>query len=1089
MQTHKKSLLHKLLILIITLMISMFVIPTFVSTLSTTVHAEGYDFDEGDPAAKGSASLLGGPTWARSGVEFYLVDEYGKYVGLKPVMYTTLYDGFVDRNGNQLSPANIRVSSRMFSLSYDRLYTGAIDKWGPPWGEGGNLRGVEIREWLTTTEGEHTRAANLIAGTWGTEWAKKYENKEVFLVFEAVGWNNIYCNGVNTGECIAGPAKFWAFYYSYLQAQGLSGPKGDSKINLYTHDIYQHCMILTGAPETEKMGLKPTPTRSGKQESDFLMHYMNGWGMGVVWCEPNAINTYSEEEGSPGKAEDPIKDPTKAGTKNIVKGYYTENETTGEKTSNGVFIQRGTSKLINIMDEPEYQVVQWDMSMKDPTVPNPTDWHPPIFMAEYANGTEPTTVDMPPHAKTLYVLLKKVEAEEEESDDSWIIEESEITKSVETGDKIKDKTITVTLPNLQSCDGHTKTTTVDASCSDVGCTTPDCPGDHTKSSSYTVHCDSWTLSDKKFSLITKNTNEDDKTTSRHVLAKDSNFEVKHEKNPSSDDRSGTTESTKDTKGYNYKFVLHRFNKDKLALLNYEPSPKDIGKIQTLGSQYSIQKLDAKPRKTRKTEEYVEKLKLILDIDFAKSSDKSTAAKGDEGCYNAKDITSSNNTIEYTGDVTIKTYSGMTKEPDGFINTSDMMTIGNATTSGRMIQSGGSVTFQPFISMTYDTLDTRKQEVYVLSEWKRQVIPNDYAEISWTKVNENLRITSNQWSTHADSLRLSGEIHGTARTNCMLPGGAVYSLDMKDNSGNPKSQKIVLTTYQTIVEGKARQYSNLASDSSLMTDATAQDEHQAFVDGAAGMLDGTLVEMWVNKDPKASAAWASGGIKVGPAADISALNNGSTIASSDPKYYLTPDSDNYENASRSDIDVKVTDRADIYYRIWSDTYGNIRYAKGNSLGEVTGVSITGGTPVLSKGQDASALSGELRNIDNRTKAVTKYVEAIERNTGNDTTAPWAGDGAWYNEAWYGIIVVVQTSEIECAFYAPDMRTTIMDPKLVPKINKKNEPMKAFLFQYKTALPLKAPLSTFKGKAIYMNNADMLFNSQKFYILSQTVQDLS
>lgn len=40
----------------------------------------GYDFDEGDPTAKGSKELIGGPTWAHTGTVFYLVDEHGESI-------------------------------------------------------------------------------------------------------------------------------------------------------------------------------------------------------------------------------------------------------------------------------------------------------------------------------------------------------------------------------------------------------------------------------------------------------------------------------------------------------------------------------------------------------------------------------------------------------------------------------------------------------------------------------------------------------------------------------------------------------------------------------------------------------------------------------------------------------------------------------------------------------------------------------------------------------------------------------------------------------------------------------------------------
>lgn len=70
MHRYIKHLIKYFVLLVISIML--------VSTFTTPIYAEGYDFDEGDPAAKGSASILGGPSWSRSGVVFYLVDEFGK---------------------------------------------------------------------------------------------------------------------------------------------------------------------------------------------------------------------------------------------------------------------------------------------------------------------------------------------------------------------------------------------------------------------------------------------------------------------------------------------------------------------------------------------------------------------------------------------------------------------------------------------------------------------------------------------------------------------------------------------------------------------------------------------------------------------------------------------------------------------------------------------------------------------------------------------------------------------------------------------------------------------------------------------------
>lgn len=373
----------------------------FLLLPSTEVQA-GYDFVEGDPTAKGSTEIKGGPQWDRSGVIFYLVDEYGHSVGPKPVCYTTSYEGFVDRNGRKIDDSNIRIMSRLLLVKPSKIGVGAVDKWGPPWDAAGNLRGIEIREWLlSTSDGGHTRAAWLIAEEFGQEYAEKWENKELYLVFESIGWNNVYCLGRNMGLMIAGTNHVWGGYQWYLEQNGKTSPTGDSQVNKYTNNIYQHAFILTGQPETTKMGFTAAVSTGGLVTNDVSRHYMNGLGVGVVWNEVQAINTYSPSQGSPGKAEDPH--PDKIGQCTIIKGYYTENLDTGVKTSDGVYVQKETTNKIMISDEPEYKVVSWSTSPVESN-PNPVNWAPP---SPTQSGTHAQSVELKTPEKVLYVLLFK----------------------------------------------------------------------------------------------------------------------------------------------------------------------------------------------------------------------------------------------------------------------------------------------------------------------------------------------------------------------------------------------------------------------------------------------------------------------------------------------------------------------------------------------------------------------------------------------------------------------------------------------------------------------------------------------------------
>lgn len=84
---------------------------------------------------------------------------------------------------------------------------------------------------------------------------------------------------------------------------------------------------------------------------------------------------------------------------------------------------------------------------------------------------------------------------------------------------------------------------------------------------------------------------------------------------------------------------------------------------------------------------------------------------------------------------------------------------------------------------------------------------------------------------------------------------------------------------------------------------------------------------------------------------------------------------------------------------------------------------------------------------------------------------------------------QSSVIEVGFGVNYERATILDPKLIPQMSSKHDDYDAFISQYKTDLNPSAAIGSFKGYSIYMQDADLLYNSQKFWIPNMTVQDLS
>lgn len=429
--------------------------------------------------------------------------------------------------------------------------------------------------------------------------------------------------------------------------------------------------------------------------------------------------------------------------------------------------------------------------------------------------------------------------------------------------------------------------------------------------------------------------------------------------------------------------------------------------------------------------------------------------------------------------------------------------GFGVASGTMVQQPTKqFRFYPFIQMQYDTLSSngsksQNQKINITGIWQRGMQVNDYAEVAWnsnTKEN-NLHVTSNQWSTHAKALELAKSLGSTLK-NVILPGGAIYSLDTKGSN-----QTVQVATYQTILidEGLAQaEYTSKVSDD--LKHNTAINEHKDFVGQVKSNLESLNLEQYVSTKATDKNAWQNGK-KVYNGSDISYLKNGSSTASEDDKYYLKNDKYGLSGlANEADLDVKELSTSYSYYTFYSTVEGDIYMVKAENVAQ--GQYPTGkGTKILSKKEDASKLSSSgdeniAKKINTRTLVVDKLVKSVERNTGNDKSASWASsDGHWYNEAFNGVTVVVQKTQLSVGLKNPTVRTTILDPRLIPQQSSKGTIFtKAFLSQYKTSnTPMGTGkpnvIGTFKGRDITLANLDLLFYSNKFYIPDATVQDLS
>lgn len=460
-------------------------------------------------------------------------------------------------------------------------------------------------------------------------------------------------------------------------------------------------------------------------------------------------------------------------------------------------------------------------------------------------------------------------------------------------------------------------------------------------------------------------------------------------------------------------------------------------------------------------------------------------------------------VKYDGVVAVKTYRGVRDGKaigdkfDGDVKTGMGMTIAGLNGNngvGRMITNDDYISFYPYVRMTYqDTAGGAEKDAYVTSQWVSQMRANDFVEVNYGKANEsNLSIKSDQWSLHARAISGGQPWNGE---NQVLPGGAIYDVTADKTA-------VGVVTWQTVMIGNERDRLAVEVSDNHFSLASAEAEHQLFVDEAKATLEGLEVYQWVNADPNVPYAWANNGraVKVEPGVSLSPLGL-RTKAAMDTKYQLNGDSES--NRTLSVTGVSTNDK--VYYKVFSDTSGNVYLAR--SVGNVEAISLVNGlnlnvagvsvTKVADKTTKASSLesilTGDAKAVDVRTKLITNFVTALERNAGNDTSASWASDGKWYNEAFDGVYVVRQQTNYRVGF--DGVRTLALDPSLTPVRDSRADLFKkAFVTQYRAepssstaAVGGPGYLGTFKGTEVRLQNMGNMFTSKKFYIPNALVTD--
>ena len=442
----------------------------------------------------------------------------------------------------------------------------------------------------------------------------------------------------------------------------------------------------------------------------------------------------------------------------------------------------------------------------------------------------------------------------------------------------------------------------------------------------------------------------------------------------------------------------------------------------------------------------------------------------------------------------------------------------------------------------------RYETYVLSEWESSILPSDAVEVGWKNNNEgeSLMLTSQQWSLHQKAVNGGQAWNGA---NQVLPGGAIYQLSTPSNN----LTTVDLVTYQTVVDQKTRQYLSSTLSGDEYTEAKVAKDHTDFVNDVKETIDNLRIVQWVNKDFNDSTAWPLDWAENPGDGSICVRGGGESlnelglpgVTSSETKYYMhkaaelldyqsaelkdiTKDimSGSQETASEGDLDIISLSNTTTVFKVFTDTAGNVYMASVSSTdindpeGTVTSLVAqlkdvnadtvqmgqTGGAKIevladrtVAGGSINSVLSGDAKQIDDRTKFITNIVSSLTRNRGTDKTAAWAtNDGNWYNEAFDGIYLVRQATKLQVGLLYSNIRTSALDPALCPaNVGTSDLYSNAFLSQFclndKSDATIAADkderyIGTFKDTDIVLPDMEGMYQSRKFYIPNANVQDL-
>ena len=1054
----------------LTKLISFILAMILIITFPISAFADGSGNGTGDDSTGGSRYVSGGASYQKAAYLIYIVNGSGGII--TPVVEAAI-DGCKEPplDGNydyELSKFGNKAPTKFVTISGVPT----------PFTSGGDGNGADLKNKLLTKEGEYYFAAKLIETYFGASTVESFlnSNEDQYLIFEGVYWLTMN-NGSHSGETLVATASGWA---KAQEAYGC-GEYGSSTFSKYTNNIFANCMKF----EFSQLGLNPC--ESGKQTNDVIMSSASG--IISVWnneIREQIQTTCDESKSNPHRSAD-----ESDGTYKIIKNYVTN--TDGTYTDDGCFSRTEIANKIKIENETEttgYKLTSWkvtDSMTESVTSVNNGSlvWDSNVPGTVKKSGTSTQTVDIESLAgKTVYLLLEKTEGTPEVGDAELEISQSSLTKRVRFSEYNSTKAIATNVFKwysdgftVTSCSGHYYTDNCGNMTDHSGDTTnADGTVDHSADTTYcgghTDYCSNFQFLDDSVTVSLRNEKVSEAS---NIMVQINGWQNVVQNTSVSSltkywhtlSRSLTSSSTLSRYGWDYVSVIWR-GEDKLTVAQWKNSASTNSLMSNIGF-----KVSNSPQGTRKTSDYISTFTARFTDDSGSNRDLRTKYGASTASPNSGMLCTQIRRYSFKEDsalslsnisVKVRVYSGQS-------------TRDNSNGALKQNQAeAGSITFYPYIKMKYDTYNmpysnNYSQIAYILGNYQRTMNLRNYCQVTFTPEDDNtLEVVSSQWSTHSTVMSNINKLFDTSDIDYkVIPGGAVLGIQNRySNDGKPITKDVSVITYQCILEGEGKtQVDYTGSTNGDFTEDTANSRHDSAVSDVVESLKKLKLELYGNKDAKKDPF-------NGENITSSKKFNGKSI-SSDSKYNWNDFNDLYINVEEGDTSTEK-------YVFKTDTEGNI---------------LMNDTVILTKSQGVESINNRTaRSINDKTGVVTQLVKVLERNSGNDTSAIWAPDGKWYNEAFDGITVYVQKTDIHTGLWEPMERTTVFDTKLTPKNTGKSDMGTLFYaFQMRTAAYSDLyegeanKLGRFMGEKVY-SNTDLteLYKSDKWYSSNITTQDL-